>query len=89
MDEKKNDMPIPQPSRAEEFKESVVPAPVRRSGIEVVATRNGVWKCARKVEGDRFMVSDMSKVGSWMRCADPKVEEQRQKMMKQVKVGLK
>lgn len=64
-------------------KDEDVPAPApKKKGIEVVALRAGFYKQSRKVEGDKFEVPDMSRVGSWMQCLDPVLEKQHQASMK-------
>jgi hypothetical protein len=81
---------MPSPKEAVEEKidssspmpDSMKVVPVSVSGIKVVALRDGFYKNARKVEGNEFMVSDMSKVGSWMKCVDAKQEAEHQIMMK-------
>ena len=91
MSEKNNrGQAMPSPKEAVESKpdfspqmpESMRMVPVEVKGIKVVALRAGFYKNARKIEGDVFMVSEMSKVGSWMRCEDPKMEAEHQVMMK-------
>lgn len=57
-------------------------------GIEVVALQNGYFQNCRKVEGDRFFISDMSKLGKWMKCVDPKIEAQHQENQKAKKQEL-
>lgn len=64
----------------------VKPKPAK--GIEVIALQNGYFQNSRKVEGDRFFISDMSKLGKWMKCVDPKIEAQHQEIQKQKKQEL-
>lgn len=56
-----------------------------KNGVEVVALRAGYYQCSRKVEGDTFFVPAMNKVGMWMKCVDPKLEQQRQMLLKESK----
>jgi hypothetical protein len=76
------------PSHSSEPKESdsvkVMPPPPK-GGIEVVALRAGYYKCSRKVEGDIFSVPSMNKVGAWMKCVDPKLEQEHQVLLKESK----
>jgi hypothetical protein len=53
--------------------------------IEVVAMRPGFFKQIRRKVGDKFVVSDMSKVGEWMKCTDRDLEKKRQEMVLQKK----
>lgn len=55
---------------------------LHKKGIEVITIRDGYYKQSRKFPGERFLISDMSEIGSWMRLADPKAEELRQKEIK-------
>jgi hypothetical protein len=71
----------PLPSKASEESEAVPP----KKGIEVIALRPGFFQQQRKVEGDKFTVVDMSKVGTWMKCVDPVLEKQHQSKMKEQK----
>ncbi len=80
------EMPIlPNPPAAEEVAEVAEAAPVKvkaGKGIQVMALRAGFYKQMRKGEGDMFEVADMEKVGSWMRCVDPRLEAEHQKILK-------
>lgn len=49
-----------------------------KRGIEVMATRAGYYAQSRKAEGDRFFITDMEELGSWMQLMDPKAEQKRQ-----------
>lgn len=59
--------------------------PPKSGGIKVVALRAGYINSCRKVEGDHFEVPNMQKVGSWMKCVDPKLEAEHQRLMKEQK----
>lgn len=84
-----NRSPMPSPlesNQVEELKEEVKePVKQASSGIKVVALRAGFWNQMRKVEGDEFEVPSMEKLGSWMKCMDPKVEMLHQKYLKDKK----
>jgi type IV secretory pathway VirB10-like protein len=74
---------------AEKPPEVKPPAPAAKEeepqGIEVRASRSGFWGGYRKESGDVFTVPNMEKVGGWMVCTDPKVEELHQKQMNELK----
>jgi len=70
--------PSTKPAESDSIK---VLSPKKGKGIEVEAVRPGYFQCSRKVVGDRFVVSDESKLGSWMKCMDPAMEKEHQKMM--------
>lgn len=59
------------------------PAPPKSKTIEVIATRDGYINGHRIPTGMRFKVSSMEKVGEWMKCVDPKLELEHQKIMKE------
>lgn len=56
--------------------------PVKK-GIPVIAARPGYYRMSRRAVGDEFMIADMSELGSWMKLADAKAEEKRQKDAKE------
>lgn len=58
--------------------DSTVKVKSHKRGIEVMATRAGYFAQSRKAEGDRFFISDMSELGSWMQLMDSKAEAKRQ-----------
>lgn len=58
--------------------DSTVKVKSQKRGIEVMATRDGYFAQSRKKEGDRFFISDMSELGSWMQLMDAKAEAKRQ-----------
>ena len=66
-----------------EIKIPIVP----NKGIAVVATRKGVFKQQRLKEGDKFVVKDESQLGSWMKCIDPILEQERIKKFKKKKAN--
>lgn len=73
---------MPEPSTAMPSPEMAAEAPIAISKqIEVEALRDGFIRNERKVKGDVFTVADMSRVGTWMKCTDPVLEKQHQKMM--------
>lgn len=86
-----NEVEVEKPSHTSEPAEAdsvrVMVAP--KGGIQVIALRAGYYKCSRKVADDKFFVSDMSKVGSWMRCIDKGLEQEHQDFMKQAKAPKK
>ena len=61
---------------------------VKQKGIEVVALRSGFYKGSRRVEGDKFTVPSLDKVGTWMKCIDEKLEVEHQKLIKDKKKAL-
>lgn len=78
------EMPIMHSSKPKES-DSIKTIPNPKGKIDVEALRPGFFQNCRKVEGDKFSVSDMSKVGSWMKCVDPQLEKQHQVMIKEAK----
>lgn len=46
--------------------------------IEVMAIRPGFYAPHRKNPGDIFTVPSFKKLGSWMKCTDPKIEREHQ-----------
>jgi len=69
--------PESRPDSSPKLSDSIKVVKVQKSGIEVIATRPGYFAQSRKVAGDRFLISDMSKFGSWMKLADAKAEAER------------
>lgn len=74
------------PSAPSVKEEVEVEAPVNQSkassGIEVVALREGFFNSRRIKEGQVFMVSSESKLGSWMKCTNPEAQKVHAKKMK-------
>jgi hypothetical protein len=84
----RDSMPTLQSVKAEgevEKAPEVKAAPVAPSGIKVIALRPGFYANMRRVEGDQFEVSSVEKLGSWMKCVDPKAEMLRQNHLKNKK----
>lgn len=80
------EMPAPPSVSTEEDVEIQMPVPpvVPRSHpkpIEVVALREGFVRSERKKEGDVFTVASMQKLGSWMRCKDPKIQREHEAIL--------
>ena len=74
-------------SHFEEKSKEVKQSKLLGSGVEVVALQAGFFKSVRKSPGDKFFVPSLDKVGSWMRCVDPRAEEQAQELRKAKKAG--
>lgn len=70
--------PKSEPEVPPEVEVASKPAP-----IQVVALQAGFRGRTRVAPGTKFHVSDMSKVGEWMKCVDPKLEAQHQHAMKE------
>lgn len=80
---------MPSPVGIESHSEVSIPkAEVKQKGIEVVALRSGFYKGSRRVEGDKFTVPSLDKVGTWMKCLDEKLEVEHQKLIKDKKKAL-
>lgn len=80
---------MPSPIGVESNSEVSVPkVEVKQKGIEVVALRAGFYKGSRRVQGDKFVVSSLDKVGTWMKCVDEKLEVEHQKLIKEKKKAL-
>lgn len=91
-------MPLPLPKPPEAAVEAVEVAAVEEQApeakpvdrpVEVVALRAGFYQRERKVEGDKFMVASMQKLGDWMKCVDPKLEKLHQAAIKEKKAKLR
>ena len=74
--------PIYSPSQPNSVR-TILPS---KGGIEVVALRNGWYNHSRRKEFEKFFVSNMDALGTWMKCTDPKAEEQHQETMLKNKV---
>jgi len=74
------------PEHAPVMEEAKVEMPVAKP-IEVIATLPGYYKRMRKAEGDKFIIKNMSELGSWMKLSDQKAEAERQKAMKEKKLA--
>lgn len=70
-----------------ETEETKSEEPAPKKPIEVVALRAGFFGSMRRAEGDKFMISSMDQLGSWMKLADPKAEKARQDELKKQKAG--
>lgn len=79
-----SDKKMPSPNSFE-MVEKPVAMPAEPKMIEVMAMRPGFFKQIRRKVGDKFMVSDMSKVGEWMKCMDKELEKKHQDMMREKK----
>jgi hypothetical protein len=53
-----------------------------RSGIKVVALRDGFMFQQRIKAGEEFTISNFSQLGSWMKCLDPMMERKRKEIEK-------
>lgn len=73
------------PSSEPKQPDSTVKVKPSVSGVEVVAVRDGFYRNSRKKAGDLFMISNLDKAGSWMKCLDPKVEKMHQQNLKERK----
>ena len=88
-----NNRGMPPPNKVEVpeiVSDSVMEQPVhvkKSKAVEVMAIRPGFFKGERKSEGDIFSIPEMSKLGSWMKIMDPKLEEERQKAEKAKKLA--
>lgn len=74
--------PVYSPPRPNSVK-TILPS---KGGIEVVALRNGWHNHSRRTEFEKFFVSGMKALGSWMKCTDPEAEKQHQETMLKNKV---
>lgn len=84
-DESPKDDVEKKPDSKPQESDSLKKLPKSDGGIEVVALRAGFFKQSRKEEGDKFKVSKMKDLGSWMKCVDPKKEKDHQAFMKKKK----
>jgi hypothetical protein len=80
VEEVKADSSEPMPS-------SSVKVPPSSGGIKVIAMRRGYFRGNRKEAGDQFVIGNMNKLGSWMKLADPKLEQERQYKLKAEKAA--
>lgn len=87
-------MPTPPPLQVANARPNTAPVPPSNTAkvpdiqpvgghrpVEVIATRDGFYRQRRMVEGVRFTVPSMAKVGSWMKCVDPVLEKEHQKIL--------
>lgn len=56
---------------------SVVPVPLTKQVISVVATRKGFYGQQRIVSGQPFSVANFEALGEWMTCTCPEMEKKR------------
>lgn len=56
-------------------------APSRMKGYWVEALGVGTYKRNRYVAGNKFIIEKWEDLGSWMKCANPKLEEKHQSEM--------
>lgn len=56
-----------------------------KSGINVVAMRDGFYNRSRIREGEEFIVRSPADLGDWMKCLDPDIEKERVEWMKEKK----
>lgn len=69
----------------EDDNDSVVPVPLTKQVIEVVATRKGFYGQVRISEGTKFSVASFDDLGEWMKCTDKEIEKKRVKFLKDKK----
>ena len=72
-------------SQEEKISNSIVAPRIPRSGIDVVADRNGFYNQERISEGRPFKVKSFEELGEWMRCIDPDLEKKRVEFFKNKK----
>lgn len=74
------------PAAQEQAVKEEVSAP-KPSGIQVVALRKGFYNQDRKSAGDKFLIPSLKEWGTWMKCVDPKAQEQAEKLLKEKRAG--
>lgn len=65
--------------------DSIVPVPLTKQVIKVVATRKGFYGQERIPAGREFSVSSFKALGEWMKCLDPEMEKKRIQFFKDKK----
>lgn len=65
--------------------DSIVPVPLKKQVIEVVATRKGFYGQTRIPKGQTFSVASFDDLGEWMICTDKETEKKRVKFFKDKK----
>lgn len=65
--------------------DSIVPVPLTKQVIEVVATRKGFYGQERISEGQTFKVASFKSLGEWMICTDKELEKKRKQFFKDKK----
>lgn len=65
--------------------DSVIPIPLTKQVIEVIAKRKGFYGQQRIKSGDTFSVESFESLGEWMTCTDPEMEKRRAKFFKDKK----
>lgn len=73
----KNEMPVPQSTKAAATLKDDEAVFDSSEGIEVVALRDGFFNNFRIKEGDTFYIPSMVQLGSWMRMTNSKLEAAR------------
>lgn len=58
---------------------------VPKSGIEVVAVREGFYNQMRIKKGHKFKVAKVESLGDWMTCVDPVLEKERKRRIEKKK----
>ncbi len=69
----------------EKSNSSIVAPKISKSGIEVVALRNGFYNQHRLVEGNVFVVKSFEDLGEWMKCIDPDLQKKHLENLKNKK----
>lgn len=61
----------------EDDNDSIIPVPLTKQNIEVIAERKGFYGQQRIAKGQTFSVSSFDALGEWMICVDPELEKKR------------
>ena len=98
---KNNNTPVPEEALAppvhdkvqiispDDDNNSIIPVPLTKQVIEVVATRKGFYGQERITEGRKFSVASFAALGEWMECTDPETEKRRKQFFKDKKKATK
>lgn len=71
--------------KPEDDNDSIIPVPLTKQVIKVVATRKGFYGQERISEGTEFSVSSFKVLGEWMKCLEPEMEKKRLQFFKDKK----